>query len=162
MAVRWHFPPYISDFVPTAPHLTRDSSCSWTTPDLAPPLGTWAFCSLFQIALPPDFPGLLSFFLSFLPCHLLKRYSPDQFKWQLPYPSHGLSPCPTLLPTRIYSIIYHSIDQYHPIELSAVGQFSLICGILVPQPGIEPMPPSMEAQSLNHWGTRKIPNGIWL
>ena len=27
------------------------------------------------------------------------------------------------------------------------------CGILVPQPGIEPVPPAVEARSLNHWTT---------
>ena len=27
-------------------------------------------------------------------------------------------------------------------------------GILVPQPGIEPMPPALEAWSLNHWMVR--------
>ena len=31
------------------------------------------------------------------------------------------------------------------------------CGILVPQPGIKPAPPALEAQSLNHWTTREIP-----
>ena len=31
------------------------------------------------------------------------------------------------------------------------------CGILVPQPGIEPMPPPVEAQSLNHWTAREAP-----
>ena len=25
------------------------------------------------------------------------------------------------------------------------------CGILISQPGKEPMPPALEAQSLNHW-----------
>ena len=30
------------------------------------------------------------------------------------------------------------------------------CWILVPQPGIEPMPPALEGQSLTHWTTRKI------
>ena len=29
------------------------------------------------------------------------------------------------------------------------------CGILVPQPGIKPTPPSVEAQSLNHWTSGK-------
>ena len=29
------------------------------------------------------------------------------------------------------------------------------CGILVPWPGIEPMPPAMEVWSLNHWTARK-------
>ena len=30
------------------------------------------------------------------------------------------------------------------------------CGILVPQPGIEPAPPAVEAQSLNHWTAREV------
>ena len=32
----------------------------------------------------------------------------------------------------------------------------MACGILVPRPGIEPVPPAVEAQSLNHWTTREI------
>ena len=31
------------------------------------------------------------------------------------------------------------------------------CGILVPQPGIEPVPPAVEAQSLNHRTAREVP-----
>ena len=31
------------------------------------------------------------------------------------------------------------------------------CRILVPQSGIEPMPPAVETRSLNHWTTREIP-----
>ena len=30
------------------------------------------------------------------------------------------------------------------------------CGILIPQPGIEPMPPALGAQSLNHWKSLSI------
>ena len=30
-------------------------------------------------------------------------------------------------------------------------------GIIVPQPGIEPMPPAVEAWSLNHWTAREVP-----
>ena len=30
-------------------------------------------------------------------------------------------------------------------------------GILIPPPGIELRPPALEAQSLNHWTTRKVP-----
>ena len=30
------------------------------------------------------------------------------------------------------------------------------CGILVHWPGIEPVPPAVEAQSLNHWTTREV------
>ena len=32
------------------------------------------------------------------------------------------------------------------------------CGILVPQPGIEPPPPALEAQSLNHWAAKEVPH----
>ena len=32
------------------------------------------------------------------------------------------------------------------------------CGILVPQPGIEPGPPALEAWSLNHWTAREVPH----
>ena len=31
------------------------------------------------------------------------------------------------------------------------------CRILVPQPGIPPTPPALEAWSLNHWSTREVP-----
>ena len=31
------------------------------------------------------------------------------------------------------------------------------CGILVPRPGIEPVPPAVEAWSLNHWTAREVP-----
>ena len=36
------------------------------------------------------------------------------------------------------------------------------CGILVPQPGIEPMPPAMEVGSLNHWTTREDPTPLFI
>ena len=31
------------------------------------------------------------------------------------------------------------------------------CRILVPWPGIEPVPPAVEAWSLNHWASREVP-----
>ena len=33
----------------------------------------------------------------------------------------------------------------------------MACGILVPQLGIEPMPPALEAWSLNHWTAMEVP-----
>ena len=33
----------------------------------------------------------------------------------------------------------------------------MACGTLVPCPGIEPVPPAVEAWSLNHWTTREVP-----
>ena len=35
------------------------------------------------------------------------------------------------------------------------------CGILVSQPGIEIVPPALEAQSLNHWTTREVSQSIF-
>ena len=34
------------------------------------------------------------------------------------------------------------------------------CGILVPQPGIEPMPPAVEGQGPNHWTAREVPQAF--
>ena len=31
-------------------------------------------------------------------------------------------------------------------------------GILVPRSGIKPVPPALEAQNLNCWTTREVPN----
>ena len=36
----------------------------------------------------------------------------------------------------------------------------VVCRILVPQPGIEPMPPTVEARSLNHWAAREVPGAF--
>ena len=33
----------------------------------------------------------------------------------------------------------------------------MACRILVPQPGIDPTPPALETQSLNHWISREVP-----
>ena len=38
-----------------------------------------------------------------------------------------------------------------------VWQHFTACRILVPQPGIEPVPLAVEARSLNHWTTREFP-----
>lgn len=32
----------------------------------------------------------------------------------------------------------------------------MACGILVSQPGVEPMSPTVEAQSHNHWTAREV------
>ena len=31
------------------------------------------------------------------------------------------------------------------------------CGILVLRPGVEPVPPALEMQSIKHWTTREVP-----
>ena len=47
-------------------------------------------------------------------------------------------------------------------EVLFIWQHCESCWILVPWPGIEPVPPAVEAQSLNHWTTREIPRSIFL
>ena len=34
----------------------------------------------------------------------------------------------------------------------------IVHGILVPRPGVKLLPPTLEAQSLNHWTTREFPH----
>ena len=41
------------------------------------------------------------------------------------------------------------------------GLHCAACGILVPQPGIEPVPPE-EMRSPNHWITREVPHAALL
>ena len=36
----------------------------------------------------------------------------------------------------------------------------MACGILVPQPGIEPRPSAVRVQSPNHWAAREFPDSI--
>ena len=38
---------------------------------------------------------------------------------------------------------------------------NMACGILVLQPGIEPVPPAVEAWSLNHWTSREVPGNFY-
>jgi len=38
-----------------------------------------------------------------------------------------------------------------------VWPHSVACGILVPPPGIEPMPSALRAPSLTHWTSRECP-----
>ena len=43
-------------------------------------------------------------------------------------------------------------------ELRVPTLFGVVaCRILVPQPGIKPVPPAVEAWSLNHWTAREVP-----
>ena len=44
------------------------------------------------------------------------------------------------------------------VFFSFLWLLSVTCGILVPQLGIEPLPPALEGQSPNHWTLREAPN----
>ena len=58
--------------------------------------------------------------------------------------------------------VFFNLEQFLNLSLSLMTLISpplahVVCGILVPQPGIEPLPLTVETQSLNHWTTREIP-----
>ena len=52
----------------------------------------------------------------------------------------------------LYNFIYFSVFWPH----------CAACGILVLRPGIEPMPPAVEAWSSNHWTAREFPSQLIL
>ena len=76
--------------------------------------------------------------------------------------AHRLRTSSLLLPTPCY--------QLHPpasVRLDRASFFyswprCTACGILLPWPGIEPMPPAVEAWSLNHWTTTEFPGQSFL
>ena len=57
--------------------------------------------------------------------------------------------------------------QHYEISLPALPTFFLwlyhvAYRILVPQPGIKPVPPAVERQSLNYWTAREVPSPHFL
>ena len=63
-----------------------------------------------------------------------------------------------------YHFYFHT--SFSEVKITKVNSFFLFgytcaaCRILVPQPGIEPTPPVVEVQNLNHWATREFPGLI--
>ena len=47
-------------------------------------------------------------------------------------------------------------------SLSFFFSAAVACGILVLSPGIEPLPPEVEAQNLNHWTTMEAQDHVLL
>ena len=71
----------------------------------------------------------------------------------------------TSSPILLFSVFF-SYDN-HPSVCEVVSDFTFFffgramraaCGILFPPPGIEPMPPAVEALSANHWTTKEVPH----
>ena len=54
------------------------------------------------------------------------------------------------------SLFCHILAQFVYLYLFIFTFWHVACGILVPWPGIEPMPPALGAQNLNHWTTREV------
>ena len=67
------------------------------------------------------------------------------------------------LPFYIENTSSNAPPTHHSVYLSVVffffffGPHPMACRILVPQPGIETMPPAVEASSPTYWITRDIP-----
>ena len=64
----------------------------------------------------------------------------------------------------IYMFIWLSWVLIEAHETFSCGIQTFSCGIWdpVPQPGIEPGPPALEAWSLSHWTTMEVPLNIFL
>ena len=54
------------------------------------------------------------------------------------------------------------MDHMATLFLVFLGLRRTACGILVPRPGIEPVPPVVEAWSPNHWTAREVPTFSFL
>ena len=63
----------------------------------------------------------------------------------------------TWLCTLLCYCVLRSQIQHNRTFLLFIWPCHVACGILVPGPEIEPMPPAGEGQSLNHWTTRGVP-----
>ena len=63
-----------------------------------------------------------------------------------------------LLERGVFLCIFHeALMIYLFFNFYLLATPCMACGILVPQPGIEPMSPAVETQSLNHWTAREVP-----
>ena len=68
--------------------------------------------------------------------------------WEDPL-EKGMQPSPGFLPGEPHR--QRSLASYSPCGLCVA------CGILVPWPGMKPMPPALAVWSLNHWIAKKVP-----
>jgi len=105
-------------------------------------------------------------------CRLFRCWTPSTWCWSceasedqrldelLQKGTQATSPAPLSSASTVRSLPHSppheaSIDSF--LFLFFFCQCHLACGILVAWPGIEPMPPTVEARSLNHWASRKSP-----
>ena len=58
-------------------------------------------------------------------------------------------------------IMVCSLSENKNTSLKFWGHWA-VCKILVPLPGIEPLPPALEAWSLSHWTTREVSKNVSL
>ena len=56
-------------------------------------------------------------------------------------------------------MLHQESKSVHSLFLFFCSQ-QATCGVLVPQPGIEPVPPEVEVWNPNHWTIRKVPKSV--
>ena len=94
--------------------------------------------------------------------------SPDYASGQVVQEIHEQSPQDAQgQKAQLWSLMFLPKDHLY-CKTNDLGKFTKECfiihflalrhvEILVPQPGIKPMPSPLEARSLNHWTTREVP-----
>ena len=104
-------------------------------------------------------------------CRLFRRWTPSTWCWSceasedqrldelLQEGTQATSAAPLSFASTVGSLPHSppheaSIDSF--LFLFFFCQCHLACGILVAWPGIEPVSPTVEARSLNHWTSRKV------
>ena len=58
--------------------------------------------------------------------------------------------------------LYSLLPTPHRKPLGMINENLAACGILVPPPGITPVPHAEAAQRLSHWTTREVPPTLFL
>ena len=59
-------------------------------------------------------------------------------------------------------LIFIHVTSFLSLFLKLIFKLlAMPCGMFIPQPGIEPIPPAVEAWNVNHWTTRKVPHLIF-
>ena len=132
--------------------------------ELSPPLS-----SLLPMSCQPYFLGSPHILMCFAVAHRTSLSNANLrnfvFDVSVPFPFHKHD----LLPHFLCNVTFSetpSLTTLHQrlpsVTLSCQYFFffwlhHVACGILVPQPGIQPLPPAVEARSLNPWTAREVP-----
>lgn len=66
----------------------------------------------------------------------------------------------TDLDTLVYDCFLRGVLTVGEVSFFFFWLYSVVCGILVPLPGIKPMPSAVEVWILNHWTSREVPREV--
>ena len=87
------------------------------------------------------------------------KENPDEEENQLPVPAGWFLEFVSL---STEGGILHKMPPSLVVTVYIFWPCHTACGIPVPRPGIKPVPPAVEAQSLNHWTTKEVPSLYFL